>query len=184
MANPVTLAEVQQHLRLGTLDAAEQAEIELMISTATELAESFCNRPWTSGSQTIHFDSFPSSETGFFAVHGDIQSITTLHYYSTEHVQAPFIHFRFINLGGKSKIYPAFGYQWPTNGSGLPGSVEITYVGGDEASVPSSVKSAILLMVGDLYENRENTVIDSGISTVKMSMTAEKLLTPYKTRIA
>jgi len=36
MANPVTLAEVQQHLRLGTLDTAEQTEINTMIDAATE----------------------------------------------------------------------------------------------------------------------------------------------------
>ena len=184
MANPVTLAEVQQHLRLGTLDAAEQAEVEMMISAATEVAGSFCNRPWKSVSKTEYFDSFPSSTSGYLLVHGDIQSITDLRYYSTEHVEAPFIHYRFINTAGRTKVYPAFGHSWPTNSSGLPASISLTYIGGDEANVPSSVKSAILLMVGDLYENRENTTIDAGISSVRMSVTSEKLLTPYKTRIA
>ena len=183
MANPVTLAEVQQHLRLGTLDAAEQAEVEMMISAATEVAGSFCNRPWKSVSKTEYFDRFPSSTSGYLLVHGDIQSITDLKYYSTEHVEAPFIHHRFINTAGRTKVYPAFGHSWPTNGSDLPASISLSYTGGDEANVPAPVKSAILLMVGDLYEHRENDVVGTIVS-VTVTTTTEKLLTPYKTRIA
>ena len=56
MANPVTLAEVQQHLRLGTLDTAEQAEITLMVDAATEHAEAFCNRGFRSGPKTEQYD--------------------------------------------------------------------------------------------------------------------------------
>ena len=185
MANPVTLAETQSHLRLGTLDAAEQAELTTMITAATEMAESYCNRSWRSGSKTALFTKFPLSEVQPFVITDAIQSVTSIGYYNASHTASTFADFRVVNIGGRSDIYPAFGKYWPTDSNDLPHNITITAVVGDESSVPSSVKNAILLMVGDLYENRENDVVGAGVSVSNItSMTSKNLLHPYKTRIA
>lgn len=184
MANPVTLAEVQQHLRLGTLDTAEQAEIALMVGAATEHAEAFCNTNFVSGTSVATFDKFPSGAHMPLYVPGDAQSVTSIGYYDSNHSAQTYATTRLINSGGRSMIYPAFGEEWPTDSNELPHSITVTYVAGDEGSVPSAVKSAILLLVGDLYENRENAVTGQGLTHIKMTLTAERLLTPYKTRIA
>ena len=184
MANPVTVAEVQQHLRLGTLTAAEQAEIELMVSSATEHAEMYCNRAWTSGTSTVVFDRFPLTANTAMTVHADIQTITAITYYDTAHTAKTFTAHRVVNNAGRSKLYPTYGQEWPTDSNCLPANISVTYAAGNEATVPACVKSAILLMTGDLYENRENTTIDMGITAIKMSMTSERLLFPYKTRAA
>ena len=183
MANPVTLSEVQQHLRLGTLDAAEQAEIEIMITSATELAEAFCNRSWRSGTSSALFDSFPANDRTPMVINADIQSVSSVGYYDTDHSLVTFTSFRFVNNAGRSKLYPSFGSEWPSDSNEMPASITVSYTAGAEASVPSSVKSAILLMVGDLYENLENDVVGTIVSKV-MSMTSERLLYPFKTRIA
>lgn len=183
MANPVTTSEVQQHLRLGTLDAAEQAEIEIMITSATELAEAFCNRSWRSGTSTALFDSFPANSTTPVVFNSDVQSVTSIGYFDTDHVSTTFTDFRFVNTGGRAKIYPSFGNEWPTDSNNLPSNITVTCVAGDEASVPSSVKSAILLMVGDLYEHRENDIAGTNVSKT-LTTTSKNLLTPFKTRIA
>jgi hypothetical protein len=47
------------------------------------------------------------------------------------------------------------------------------------AAVPAPIKAAVLLMVGDLYENRE-TVAEGAPAPVEMSMTVERLLSPYR----
>ena len=184
MANPITIADVQQHLRLGTLDAGEQAELEMMIESATELAESFCNREWRSGDSSALFDFFPTASSIPLTVNADIQAISGISYYNGSHEMTSFTSFRYVNIAGRSKIYPAFDATWPTDCNNLPFNIIVDLTVGDELNVPSSVKSAILLIVGDLYENRENTVIDQGISSVSLSVTAERLLTPYKTRLA
>ena len=183
MANPITLAEVQSHLRLGTLDAAEQAELTIMITAATEMAESYCNRSWRSGTKTVLFTSFPLSEANPIVITDEVQSITSIGYYDSAHVAATFTTFRVVNTGGRSDIYPSFGEYWPSDSNDLPHNITVTAVVGDEASVPSSVKSAILLMVADLYENRENAVVGTIVSSM-VSMTSKLLLHPYKTRIA
>lgn len=183
MADPVTLAEVQTHLRLGTLDAAEQAELTAMISAATEYAENFCNRSFRSGTQTQLFGSFPTIETDPLVILGNAASVT-IQYYDTTNTLVDFTDYRVIPDGGRSLVFPAFGSQWPSDGNGLPYSIVLTYTTTVGSSVPASVKHAVLLLVGDMYENRENSVTGQGVTHVKMSLTAERLLTPYKTRLA
>ena len=52
MADPVTLAEARLHLRLpSNINSDEQDEITRLISAATEYAEQFTNRKWTTGSR-------------------------------------------------------------------------------------------------------------------------------------
>lgn len=65
-------------------------------------------------------------------------------------------------------------------------AVSITYTAGygaiveDEANpVPGPIRSAILLMVGDLYRFRESAET-GGAPAVEMSLTVERLLAPYR----
>ncbi|MEF2551994.1 head-tail connector protein [Aurantimonas sp. A2-1-M11] len=62
------------------------------------------------------------------------------------------------------------------------GSVRVTFTAGyGEAAedVPAPIRSAILLMIGDLYENRA-TVSERGSGRIDMSTTVERLITPYR----
>ena len=183
MANPITLAEAQAHLRLGTLDAAEQAELTIMITASTEMAESYCNRSWRSSTKAVLFTRFPLTELQPIVITDDVQSITSIGYYDSSDLAATFTDFRAVTVGGRSDIYPAFGEYWPSDSNDLPHNITVTVVVGDEATVPSSVKSAILLMTADLYENRENDIVGTIVGKLN-SMTSKLLLHPYKTRIA
>lgn len=69
------------------------------------------------------------------------------------------------------------GQSWPAVYD-RPDAVRITFVAG-EATVPAPIKAAILLMVGDLYANRE-TVAAANVAAVPMSATVDALLAPYR----
>jgi uncharacterized phiE125 gp8 family phage protein len=60
-------------------------------------------------------------------------------------------------------------------------AVRVQFVTGnvDAAAVPAAIKAALLLMIGDLYENRQ-TVTTLRTMAVPMSTTVERLLTPYR----
>ncbi len=184
MANPISAAEASQHLRLGTLDTAEQDELNAMIDTATAMVEAFCNRPFTAATSTDMFDRFPSSPATPLVSYKDIQSLTSISYVDSSYEPQTYTTHRVVNIGGVSRIFPALGQEWPSDNCELPYNIVVTAQSGDETAVPAPVKSAILLLVGDLYENRENSVTGQGLVHVKMSLTAERLLTPYKTRLA
>jgi len=51
---------------------------------------------------------------------------------------------------------------------------------GDAADVPAPIKAAILLMVGDLYENREDTVVGTSLDVRPLPRGVDALLGPYR----
>jgi uncharacterized phiE125 gp8 family phage protein len=82
-----------------------------------------------------------------------------------------------------ARIVPAPSGTWPSSDYYMPGSVKVTYVAGSYGdgvtieNCPAAIKTAILLMVGHLYENREST----GSASLKvLPLGVSSLLSPYK----
>lgn len=73
----------------------------------------------------------------------------------------------------------ARGKSWPATAYGR-GVVRVRYEAGYEVGIPAAIRSAILLMVGDLYANRETGVVGTVSADVKMSTTVDNLLSPYR----
>jgi uncharacterized phiE125 gp8 family phage protein len=69
------------------------------------------------------------------------------------------------------------GETWPTALS-RQGSVRVQYTAG-YAAVPGPITAGALLMVGDLYANRETSTVGVA-SAIPMSATVENLLAPYR----
>jgi uncharacterized phiE125 gp8 family phage protein len=181
MADPVTFAEARLHLRLpSTIDSDEQAEIERMISVATEYAE-----------KTVYFDAFPlrgsRNKLGLYLPGGKISGITSVTYYDSDYVQQTLASslYRLVGASDLAYLYPAMGEVWPTDVADEPKHVAVTYALDGSVSVPASVKQAILLVMGSLYEYREDGIIDNaGLALVKAPKGADDLLSPYRLRIA
>lgn len=78
-------------------------------------------------------------------------------------------------------ITPAYGTTWPTTRA-VRNAVKVTFVAGYGAAgidVPQAIRSAILLMVGDLFENREGVTGDARAAYVD-NPTVDRLLAPYR----
>jgi len=75
-------------------------------------------------------------------------------------------------------IERAFATRWPLVRCDDE-SVRVLYTAGYDA-VPRPICAAILLMVGDLYANRETTVASANSIIVPMSTTVENLLMPFR----
>lgn len=83
-------------------------------------------------------------------------------------------------IANRVRLIP--GAQWPTEGCNR---VVVEYTAGHAADgLPRAISAAILLMVGDLYANRETGVIGTISADVKMTVTAERLLTPWRLWVA
>lgn len=192
MANLVSTQEALEHLRLPTDDVTtpEYLEVERMVGAATEWCENYCKRAFTQGTKTKTFTYFPSytlnkTEQALPLTGGVVDSVTSLTYYDTDFVQQTFADWRLVVTHGASYLYPAMDESWPTDNSCEPYAIAVTYVVGEASlsDVPDSVKQAALLIVGSLYEYREEGVIDnSGVALVSAPVAAERLLHPYKMR--
>lgn len=83
-------------------------------------------------------------------------------------------------LMGRDLVASGDGWAWQ-GGSTRREAIRIRYRAGYE-TVPAPIKAAVLLMVGDLYNNRETAVAGSSASAVAvpMSTTVTNLLAPFR----
>lgn len=80
-------------------------------------------------------------------------------------------------------IRPVYGTSWPSTRA-TPNAVTITFTvgyGETAADVPGDLKAAILLLIGDLYRNREAQVVAVSIAA---NPTVAMLVQPYRVRDA
>lgn len=74
-------------------------------------------------------------------------------------------------------IAPVYGKSWPAVRR-QPENVRVQYQAGYE-TIPPAVRAATLLMIGDLYANRETTLSGTAVE-VPMSTTVARLLSPFR----
>jgi uncharacterized phiE125 gp8 family phage protein len=154
-AEPVTLDEVKRRLRVGFTD--EDTDIGLMISSARDHAEKYCNVLFAEQTVEIKCDCWVDLARLPVA---PVSSVTSIAYVDTDGVgqtvDAAVYETRLDGL--EPAIVLAYGKQWPS--TQLGSRITVTAVAGyDEA--PPAVKHAILLYIADAYEVRENAKIEN-----------------------
>lgn len=175
---PLGLQEAKDHLRVDLAD--DDALIEQLIIAAREMAESFTERALIT--QTIDYvrDAFPT--WGMTLPRAPLQSVTSVKYIDTDGVEQTIdaADYRVDALSTPPRLTPAYNETWPS-ARDVTNAVTIRLVvgyGDGPADVPVRIKAAMLLMIGDLYEHRQS--IQVGVSATQLSLTAERLLWPYR----
>lgn len=175
---PITLEMAKQHLRVG--DGEEDLLITAYIAAATAHLDG-----WTGilgralVTQTWRQDYAGFSPTLPLPLH-PARSIVSVTYIDAAGAQqsVPAGDYDLVadSMGGSVMLKP--GRAWPATGEARR-PVSVTYVAGDAAAdVPAPIRSAILLMVGDLYANRETTALSA--SRVPMAASVEAMLAPWR----
>ena len=176
-AEPVTIGEAKEqlgYLATQTLTDAETALINSLIKTARQYVEDYTTRQIMSATWELYLDAFSTrkiylekspvvavSEIAYKDTNGDDQ-IVSLDDIALDIAYEP------------ARLVPGYGITWPTTRT-IENAIKITFTAGyaSSATVPSPIKSAILLIVAHLYENRG----DEGHRT--MPKTIQYLLDPY-----
>lgn len=171
---PVTLAEAKAHI--GLTHDSDDDLVNRMIQTAREEAESF-----------LRGSIMPQTIIGYLDCFADVidipfpplRSVDSIQYVDSDGaLQTLDTSVYEVDLHGK-RVYRAYGQSWPTVRN-QPLAITIIFQSGyaDSDSVPAKIKSAILLLVGEMYENREEQSI--GVSKSSNTITAERLLWPLR----
>lgn len=188
MTTPIVdVSSALSHLRLteDTITEDEWNDVERMTISATEWSESFCRRKWVTQEITETYTRFPTLPSeGILLPHG-ASSITSITYYDTDDVQQTWAsdQYRLVVVNNRGYVYPAIGSDgWPTDCGEEYRNIVVTYDAGSTlANVPKSAINAVLLLVGAMYEYREDGVIDNaGLALVNVPVAATRLLSPYK----
>jgi len=165
-AEPVTLAYAKNHVRVDISD--DDTLIGNLITAAREYAEIFCARSIVQ--HTYRADLANFSDVMELPL-GPVQAISSIKYYDTASPSVLQTLSTAVYALHKDCVYRNNGQSWPSVGTGRPDAVQITYKTGysdlaspedSVANVPEAINSAILLLLADLYENRESQVLYPG----------------------
>lgn len=164
VAEPISLAEAKAHLRV--FGSADDTLIGGLISTAREHVERYTGRALAVASYT-----FASTDETAWALPLWPATISAATY----------------NRGGTRVPLPAYTYDVTRNeitldsGAALDGDrVNYEFTTAPTASLPAPLRSAMLLLIGDLYENAEGTI--TGVS-VEANPTLVRLMFPFRETI-
>ena len=181
VAEPVTLAEAKLHMRVEISD--DDTLISRMIVAARQHCETYTGRAFVPRTNRADL-------AGFYAAInlGDPVSSATIQYYDTASPSVLTTLSASAYQLHQGVIQRRFGESYPAVAA-RPDAVQITYVAGYQPtsspitdwaeSVPSALKVAMLLMIADMYENREAQFVFSG-QAVSANRTVKLLLDPYR----
>lgn len=161
---PLTLAEAKAHLRVDSSD--EDTLISSLIVAARQYAETYTRRTLVSTEYAYTLDAFPS--TGAIVLpEPPLVSVASVTYIDTNGDSQTWSSSLYTvktdtMLG---TIRPSYNEDFPSTRDQAD-AVTVNFTAGyaDAASVPESLKSAMKLVIGHLYENREQFVIGQAIN--------------------
>ena len=184
-AEPVTVAQAKAHIRVTS--AVDDAYITTLVSVARQRAETFLRRSIVTQTLELRMDSFPYE---IDLLRPPVAAVTSIYYLDSDGISTLLDSAEYqTSLAGRSTavVKPAVNSAWPTTQAGAYDAVTVEYVAGyglpddNPVLIPLPMQQAILLMVGDMYENRETIVI--GTIPASLPMTAERLLAPYQIQL-
>ncbi len=175
---PVTIAELQDHL--AVTDGEFNSYIQHIGQAAREWVEATLWRTLYTQTWDQFFDSFA---TVLWLRNPPIQSVTTVKYTDVAGTQQT-VSSDIYELGevdGVGVVRLQYNQSWPSGARGHADDVVVRMVTGYgvATAIPESLKHAIKLLAGDMFENREDVVTGTTVSRIR---TINALLAPYRVR--
>jgi uncharacterized phiE125 gp8 family phage protein len=169
---PVTLEEAKLQCRVDSSD--EDTLLNGLIAAATDYVELYTGRAIVSQTWELVLDDFSDA---MLIPKGPVSSITSVKYIDVDDVEQTISSSNY-TLDGVSDpqwLVKASDYTWPEVADGV-NNVIIRFVAG-YATVPPSIKHAVLLLIGQWFDSRA-AATDKAI--IAMPHAVEALLTNYR----
>jgi uncharacterized phiE125 gp8 family phage protein len=178
-AEPVSTSEAKTHLRVTGSD--DDTYIDTLVKAARRNVENHLRRALITQTRALRLDGFPCEEY-IELPYGPVQSVSSVAYLDADGTTQTWssANYRVDIYSVPPRISLAYGISWPTT-RGVSHSLTVTYIcgyGAAGSAVPAEIVHAIKLIVGHLYENREENV---AFSMEAMPFGVNALLSPYRT---
>lgn len=202
---PVQLGEAMEHLNIGFDDRQHDAWINRNIKTAREWCEGWLGRALAPQTLELSFggQSMPivvpstwnpamltpwtDDDAVIQLPMGPVASIAYVRYLDADGATQPFTDYTLDTWSDTPGAYLSFGSSWPATQASR-NAIQIRYIAGytladDSPSaypLPWSLHSAMLLVLGDLFKNRENST-DMKLENIPLG--AQSLMVQYQLRL-
>jgi uncharacterized phiE125 gp8 family phage protein len=165
-AEPISTGDLQEHLR-APVGGSDGALLAIYLSAAREAVEQATGRALMPQTWQVRLSEFPEAgghielpfppiisvtSVAIINPEGDAETLAGVEY----QVSAPSGP-----AAGPARLYPAADAEWPDTLADTQGAVVVTYQAGyaNAAAVPAALRAAVMLVAGDLYENREASAV-------------------------
>lgn len=174
----ISLATARLHLRLDT--EADDALVSAMIVAARENAEQYTGLAIVEQTYTLQLDKFPEEELSLDI--WPVTGITSIVYVDKDGNNQTLSNSKYAlnSYEAPSVVQPL--EDWPQTKS-IYNAVTVTFTAGfttgspNTFPMPSSLTQAMLLMIGNMYENRESV---SAFENYERPMSATYLMSPHR----
>lgn len=171
-----TLSEVKNYLKVDT--SADDTLITTLIQGAREIAERYLNQALITQTITEKLDRL-NHPTIYLSV-SPVIAVSSFQYANSENTTATFAATDYVvdTFSKPARLSIGFGKTWPTLYGNI-NDVSIIYTAGyssQSSGVPMQIRQAILMIIADSYDNREDYV-------KKMPTASEYLLDQYRVQI-
>jgi uncharacterized phiE125 gp8 family phage protein len=166
-----------------TSDTTEDSLVASLITAARIYGEKYTGRGFATQTVIAYLDDFPS-EDYIELPKAPLQSVTSVKYKDTAGTETTMtVTTQYIVDSDRQvgRIVLPYGVTWPTATLYTVNPISITYVAG-YTSLPQPLKQAMLLMIGNWYENRENSPEIIGGSYNEIGFHAKALMDMYRVR--
>lgn len=182
-AEPVSASEAKAHMRVDT--SADDTYIGTLITVARQNVEAHLRRALISQTWELVLDGFPAGMVRL--PKPPLASVTSIKYTDVDGVEATFSSAKYLvdTDSEPGRVVLKTGQTWPAVTLQEASAVRVRYVAGYGAAgsaVPQAIRQAILLVIGSLYENREDVLVAQGVSIGTLPFGVEALLAPYRVR--
>lgn len=177
---PVSLVEAKAHLRVTSTD--EDTLITSLITAARIHAENETRRQLITSTFALRLDGFPESdEDPILLWRPPIQSVSSVKYTDEDGVLQTWAaaSYQVDIYEEPGRILPAYEESYPST-QDILNAVVVTYLNGYglAVAVPQDIKQAMFLLLGELFERREDAIAGAPITRVPLGV--ERLLAPYR----
>lgn len=178
-----SVAEAKTHLRITSSD--DDTYIQALCFAASRMAEAYCDRKFMAQNYEMRWDVMPFTDTLYVLGVGSITGgngtgSPVLKYYDMDNSLQTFSDANYTTQFDTiaPRITLKTNSNWPDTYD-RPGAVQLLFAAGTEP-VPEPVKQGVLMIVGHLYENRQDVTDRIGYEMPKAS---SYLFDPYVIRL-
>lgn len=164
---PITLAEAKEHLRVVVSD--DDQMIARLIAAARSAAETETDRQLVTATWDMYLTDWPSGLEPIYLPKGKLQSVTSITYLDSDGATQTLAssQYRVGTYREPAEITLAYDCEWPSL-RGARDQITIRFVCGygTYTAVPQLLKQAMLLLIGEMYERREDSISGTTIAAL------------------
>lgn len=161
-------------------NTTQDPQLTALIASARRRIEERLSKALLTQTWVLRLDRFPAWEIGL--PRPPLASISSIQYLDSAGATQTLDAAKYVvdTHGAVGRVVPAYGLSWPSTYP-MPNAVTITYVAGwtSAAAVPADIRQALLMLIADLYANRETIITGTITNTLSLR---EDLLASHRSQ--